>query len=241
VLTEGLGVAGEHLTFKHAFARLAETTGITVTNASVIGRIWSSLAEFRADVLAEVVADDLDAEVSAACDAIQQVVAGADLTEGSGRWWAVGQMCRAAAPPHGAHRGWAPVLGIRLGVRALAGSLEAAGPGAPTRLAEALRAGYQGTIGSLERHVVPLVESAGLRLRSPYSRRDLASAVVVCMEGWVLGAHVADPVTAELCRPTGPGGSVQRWSVQAVVLEALAHQFLEVDPGGLVTTEADGR
>lgn len=242
VLREGIGTTGEHLTFKRVFQRLAETEGISVTNASVIGRIWSSLGDYRMDVLAVVVADDLDAEIAAACDAIRREVADLVVADTSDRWGTVAQMCRAAVPPGGGIPScMVPVLGIRLGVRALASPPDAPGPAASARLAESLRSGYQGMLRSLERHVVPLVGWAGLRLRSPYTRRDLATALAVCMEGWALGVRVGDPVTAELCRPTGPDGAIQRWSVQAVVLEALAHQFLEADPTGPVTAEADNR
>ena len=50
LLEEGLGTGAEHLTFKRVFERLESTTGVRVTNASVIGRIWDSQDDFQTGI-----------------------------------------------------------------------------------------------------------------------------------------------------------------------------------------------
>ena len=43
---EGIQTASSNLTFKRVFERVERTTGRTVTNASVIRRIWDNMAQF---------------------------------------------------------------------------------------------------------------------------------------------------------------------------------------------------
>ena len=44
---EGLSSGAAALTFKRVFARVEEDTGIRLTNASVIRRVWDSQSEFQ--------------------------------------------------------------------------------------------------------------------------------------------------------------------------------------------------
>ncbi|HEY5109180.1 MAG TPA: hypothetical protein VII96_06170, partial [Acidimicrobiales bacterium] len=61
LIEEGLARGTERLTFKRVFDRAADERGVRVTNASVIGRIWTDMADYQADVLAAALKnDDLD-------------------------------------------------------------------------------------------------------------------------------------------------------------------------------------
>jgi len=51
LLDEGLGTVADALNFKRAFARVEAETGIRLSNASVIGRVWENLADYQTDVL----------------------------------------------------------------------------------------------------------------------------------------------------------------------------------------------
>ena len=53
---EGLGIAVRELTFKRVLDRVEADSGIRVTNASVIRRVWEHQADFQSDVLAAVAA-----------------------------------------------------------------------------------------------------------------------------------------------------------------------------------------
>ena len=57
LLSEGLGTGAEHLTFKRVLALVEATTGIRVTNASVIRRIWDNQEEFQLEVIQSIVND----------------------------------------------------------------------------------------------------------------------------------------------------------------------------------------
>ncbi len=54
---EGLQTGSMNITFKRVCDRVLVRTGIQVTNASVIKRIWENQAEFQADVLVAVAND----------------------------------------------------------------------------------------------------------------------------------------------------------------------------------------
>ena len=47
---EGLGSGAEALTFKRVFDRVAKETGLRLTNASIIKRVWENQAEYQMDV-----------------------------------------------------------------------------------------------------------------------------------------------------------------------------------------------
>ena len=49
---EGLGAGGDSLTFKRVRERVEADTGIRITNASLIGRIWEDQFDYQTDVLA---------------------------------------------------------------------------------------------------------------------------------------------------------------------------------------------
>ena len=57
---EGLGTGAEALTFKRVFDRVEEDTGVRLTNASVIRRVWENQAEFQVDVLVTIALGDYD-------------------------------------------------------------------------------------------------------------------------------------------------------------------------------------
>ena len=51
---EGLGIGAVDLTFKRVFDRVLATSGVRLTNGSVIRRVWENQAEFQDDVLAAI-------------------------------------------------------------------------------------------------------------------------------------------------------------------------------------------
>ena len=74
--------------------------------------------------------------------------------------------------------------------------------------------------------VLPLL---GLRPRAPLTLRQFTVSTGALVEGCALrqvGAEDLDVIE----RPTGPGGSMQEWTLFAVGLEALATAFFEIDP-----------
>ena len=62
----GLEFRAAALTFKRVFARVDEDTGVRLTNASVIHRVWVSQSDFQTDLLVPVAQGQCDAEIDAA-------------------------------------------------------------------------------------------------------------------------------------------------------------------------------
>jgi len=54
LLAEGLEAGSRNLTFKRVFDRVEAKSGLRITNASVIKRIWENQADFQADVLVTI-------------------------------------------------------------------------------------------------------------------------------------------------------------------------------------------
>src|SRR6202140_5471028 len=54
---EGLKTASRNLTFKRVFERVERESGLRLTNASVIGRVWENQPDYQADVLVSIAQD----------------------------------------------------------------------------------------------------------------------------------------------------------------------------------------
>ena len=75
---EGLGGGGEALTFKRVSDRVEADTGIRVTNASLIGRVWENQTKYQTDVLASIAADDSSSEIAQTVDGLESVLLAMD-------------------------------------------------------------------------------------------------------------------------------------------------------------------
>jgi hypothetical protein len=79
----------------------------------------------------------------------------------------------------------------------------------------------------------------GLRLRESFTLRQFTVAVGALVEGCALRQIGADDL-APIERYSGPGGSMEHWSLFAVGLEALSHQFFELDPEWVLPDDPSG-
>jgi predicted ATPase len=93
---EGLSSGAAALTFKRVFARIEEDTGVRLTNASVIRRVWDSQSDFQTDVLATVALGQSGPEIDAAEMALAPIVASIDLATLEARERALRDLCRLA-------------------------------------------------------------------------------------------------------------------------------------------------
>ena len=225
---EGLGIAVRELTFKRVLDRVEADSGIRVTNASVIRRVWEHQADFQSDVLAAVAAaGDSAGEMGATLEALEGVLGALDVSSPDARLRSMSEVCRVAGLT--AFRTlveseqWSLWVGVWV--------LGATTPPAPDdrRIRDALVEGYlRGTDLWMQMHgaVLPLL---GLRPRAPLTLRQFTVSTGALVEGCALrqvGAEDLDVIE----RPTGPGGSMQEWPLFAIGLEALASEFFEIDP-----------
>jgi hypothetical protein len=224
---DGLGTGAEQLTFKRVFERVAATTGIRVTNASVIGRIWDNQAEFQSAVLAAVATEEVTDQERAVRAATAGIVAAADRSTPEARRATLREIMRLAAEANltGAttSRTWATVIGVW----ALVSGSRAAGTTDP--LHEALRTSYAALEDRSAAATESLMAFLGLRLRPPFDVRQFTTALTALVEGCALRDRATSGIRG-LELPTGTDGGLQSWTVLGVGMEALAEEFFDLDP-----------
>jgi len=225
---EGLGIAAGDLTFKRVLARVQADTGIRVTNASVIRRVWENQAEFQSDVLAAVAsAGDSTGELGATSGALTAMLGDLDVSSPDARLRTMSEVARIAGQISFRALVDSDQWSLWVGVWVLAAT-NVPSP-ADRRIRDALVEGYlRGTDLWMGVHgaVLPLL---GLRPRAPLTLRQFTVSTGALVEGCALrqvGAEDLDVIE----RPTGPGGAMQEWTLFAIGLEALAAQFFESDP-----------
>jgi hypothetical protein len=98
------------------------------------------------------------------------------------------------------------------------------------RIGAALAEGYESVTEFWERIYGWLTEFLGLRMREPRTIRQFTVAVTALSEGYSLREHV-DGNIEQFILPTGQNGEDQEWTLYGAGLEALAHRFIEPDPG----------
>jgi len=224
---EGLGTGAEQLTFKRVFERVAATTGVRVTNASVIGRIWDNLADYQSAVVAAVASEEVTDQEEAVVAATAGYLATVDRSTPRARRAAVREVMRLAAEANlsvgTTSRPWATVIGIW----ALASGARRAG--VPGPVYDALRTSYDALEDRAVAETEALAAFFGLRPRPPFDARQFTTALTALVEGSALRDRAGAGMRGvEL--PTGPDGAPQAWTVLGIGMDALVEQFFEVDP-----------
>src|SRR5580658_3457851 len=143
LVEEGLGTGAGHLTFKRVFEWLEQNTGVRVTNASVIGRIWTNQSEYQTEVLVAIASNDGSEVLESAFRTLQPSLARFDRRTIEGRYGALRELARAGGAGHielpGGSKRWQRWVGVWALVMAGTGpDTKAGGP-----VADALRSGYE--------------------------------------------------------------------------------------------------
>ncbi len=224
---EGLEAGSSNLTFKRVFERVEEKTGTRVTHASVIKRVWENQADFQADVLVTVAQDEARPEVGGAVDAIASLLGSLDLSTSESRACALREVCRVGGTASSTAIARSTNWPLWISVVAMAtASVE---PDQQKRIKAALAEGYTSVSKFWTENFIALSGVLGLRMRRPWTIEQFTRSVIAYSEGCSLRERTSDRVEM-MIRPTGPNGEDQEWSLFAVGLEALVHQFLEPDP-----------
>jgi hypothetical protein len=226
LLTEGLEAGSSNLTFKRVFERVEAKTGMRITNASVIKRIWENQADFQADVLVSIARD----EARRAQGSGQRVIAllgTLDMTTPESRTRALREVCRIEGNASSAAIDQSTNWSLWISLVAMATSTPK--PEMQARIKAALADGYLSVTKFWSQNFIALIGVLGLRVRHPWSMDQLSTAAIAHAEGCALRQLTSDHVEM-MIRSTGPNEEDQEWSPFAVGLEALVHQFLEPDP-----------
>lgn len=226
LIEEGLGSGAEGLTLKRVLDRVDSDTGHRYTNASVLGRLWERSADYQAEVLAAITADETSEEIDETIAAAEAVLVDADLLSEQGRRRALQELCRVAGGAHAralsASRTWHLFIAI-WGLSASQIDPDLDGPVATT----ALRT-YQTVTARLADILAGFIAIFSLQLRAGYTLEQLALSVVSLSEGCALRDRIDPRSTRTISRPTGPAEEAQEWTLFAIGLEALVLQFTEL-------------
>ena len=227
LLEDGLGPNASNLTFKKVFERVEAKTGVRITNASVIRRVWDNQSEYQADVLASIAQDDSRDEVENGADAIVVALEHLDLSTPEARLHALREVCRVGGNATNAAIHESPNWPLWISVVSMATAT--ATPDQQQRIRLALMDGYKSVYEDRTKIFEALIPVFGMRLRPPWSVEQFTVAVTAFSEGCSIRQHVTGQIEI-VHRPTGPDGEDQEWSLLAVGIEALVHQYFEPDP-----------
>lgn len=229
ILTEEGLQAGADVTFKRVFARVEADTGVRLTNASVIRRVWDNQAAFQSELLAAVATDFYArGHIGDATGQLTALLAHVDRSSPGARWASLVECTRLLAARVLAtrvdHRDWE--LFVSVWTVAVTNPHLKADP----QLREALTKGMNLTLDEVTGMLAIVNEYLGLRVKEGLTLRDYGDAVSAMALGFGLRqASQDDPQVCHL--PTGPNGEVREWTMFAVALEGLAMRYLELVPG----------
>jgi len=224
---EGFGSGPGNLTFKKVFDRLEGSTGIRLTNASVIKRVWRDQADYQADVLVAIAEESQMPEAAGAVLEIGSMFASLDLSTDETRARAVQVLCRIGGGANSVALSNSDVWSLWINLLAMATEPSESGP--RQRVLPAFRDGYQNVYDFWSTTYAGLMEVLGLRLRAPWTLRQFTMAVTALSEGCSMRNRIDEQVEM-FVRPTGPNGEDEEWTLFSIGLEGLVNHFLEPDP-----------
>ena len=233
LIEEGLGIRTDTLSFKRIFDRVEADTGIRLSHASIIRRVWDNQADYQADVLAAIAAQEGLGEFDKTIQALGPVIEGLDLSTPESRARSLREVCRTGGGANVLMLLESPNWSLWIAVWALATA--DTWPGDEQRdiyrhrIRAALLDGYDSFTALWEEAYRGLASLVGMRVSAPLTFHQLSVAVGALAEGCSLRQRV-DGQMAGILRPTGPGGADQEWTLFAIGLEALLTMFLEPDP-----------
>ena len=225
---EGLAVGDEALTLKRVSDRVEADFGIRYTNASIIGRIWDSQADYQTDVLATVAADDSNSEVEESLDRMASFMANMDTSTDVARQWSIRELCRKVSAVHLDTLRNSTDWSLWIGIWAI--TAVGTAPERRQRIDEALRQSYLDVTDQMTAIYSSLLDLLGYRPRLGLTVRQFAIASAALTEGCVLRDRVDSEQMNGILRPTGRDGGDQEWTLFGLALYALAEQFFELDP-----------
>ena len=225
---EGLSSGAAALTFKRVFARIEQDTGVRVTNASVIRRVWDSQSDFQTDVLVRVAQGQNAAEIDAAEEVIGPIVSSITLTTLESREQALRDLCRLAGELNARAVRESVNWPLLIGVWAQTATGDQSE--GRKRIEASLLSAFDGFTARIEAIYGGMAALLGLRLREQFTLRDFVIAEDSLSEGYGIRDRLDDSSMRMVVRPTGPNGEPQEWTIFAVALEGLVRQFFEFDP-----------
>jgi hypothetical protein len=224
---EGLHTGSVNITFKRVCDRIRERTGIQVTNGSVIKRIWENQAEFQADVLVAVANDLSRPELGLIFNALEPLLNEAGVSDPESRARLVQQVCRVGGEANAITTAESP--NYPLWMHVVATAITTSNTQQRERILLVLREGYTSFTKLWEESFGALAALLGLRVRPESDISQFVMILAALDQGFSL-RHRINGKVEYVTRPTGPNGENEDWTLFALGLEALVHQFFEPEP-----------
>jgi hypothetical protein len=224
---EGIETGSDNLTFKRVFEHIERDTGIVLTNASVIRRVWENQADFQADVLASIAHDVDRPEIEDTLDVITAYLSELDLTSEELRLRAMRELCRVVGTTSSESIQFSSNWPLWISVVAMATTTSPSER--RRRIRQALREGYDSITEFWERSTAVFMAHLGLRFREPWTMRQYTITTTALSEGYAMRQHIEGGLEP-FQRPTGPNGELQEWTLFGAAMEALVTQCVEPDP-----------
>jgi hypothetical protein len=232
LVEEGLGSGADTLTFKKVFERIELDTGLRLSNASIIRRVWENQADYRADVLSAIAAQEGLGEFHKTIEALAEVIEGLDVSTPEARRRSLREVCRVGGAANILSLLESPNWSLWIAVWSLATADNLLGERElqyRQRVRASLLEGYESFTELWEGAYRALAQLVGVRVRAPLTLRQFTVTVGALAEGCSLRQRV-DQQMEGIMRPTGPDGEQQEWTLFAMALEALMEYFFEPDP-----------
>lgn len=227
LLEEGLGTVADALNFKRAFDRIESETGIRLSNASVIGRVWDDLADYQTDVLVELASSTNRSNVPEIAELVAAVLAESDLSTATERSEALSELCRVVGEALGDALRRSASWSVWINVWTMATSSDL--PDRHERVLSALMQSYDAINEQGAEAFGGLMMLFGYRIKEPLTIPQFLNAVGALSEGCSLRDRV-DTKMLGIARPTGAHGEDQTWTIFGIGLHALVMEFFEPDP-----------
>jgi hypothetical protein len=227
LLEEGLSAGTDSLTFPRVFDRVERDTGLRLTNASILRRVWESQSEYHTDVLLAIASQFAFVENQTTSVVTDPLIADLDLSTPEKRLAAARECCRigcaAVVTAMAQSAGWA----LWMGVWALATAGEETEQ--KRRVREALWASYEAGNEFYVQSYAGLSQLVGIRLREGLTIEQFVVATGALAEGCTLRNRLDDNLVGFML-PTGPDGEEQEWTLFGLGVHALIERFYEIDP-----------
>jgi hypothetical protein len=214
------------LTLTAVFQKIKDERGIRLTNASVIGRVFDSVADFRRSVFLSVAGGGSEDFAAASDHVFKTVISKADLSSPDLRWQALQETCRVSSNFMLKTMDESPTWRLWLNIMAFA----ITDPEANADLISALKLSYQRLDQqSLETYSAAL-SILGFRPVDAQALMIFSFWADSMAEGVGIRMLVDSGARKTLALPTGPGGERQSWTKFALAFWSLVKVAVELDP-----------
>lgn len=218
LVADGISLGLDNITFKRVFDHLEFRTGVRVTHASVIERIWRDQDEFHRAVIDSILNFTFPTDPLFTKSLVRMiaVMEKADRSTPEGRWAAIFEVCRVGAADNLRllqQDEWWP-LWINVW-----SYLASAADGGDAQLIGSLKSNYHASDAIYETLYVNIMSHLGFQLKPGFTLRDIDSMLAWSAEGAAIRQRI-DPDALKPRRHEGKMWTPLGLSFKAIVLLA---------------------